>query len=495
VSGGNRQVLRERAEKMVRALAGIDLPMYEESLAHHTELFKSLPGMLGTWDRWMQVTNVEAADLLPKSTYSLGDPSPSLVAELVGSGEPFGLTLRSPDRVNDNFLVLGGSGAGKSVFLNMLLAYEVLYGPKAGRLLAIDYASPEKSSLLVASQVFGGDYVPIRTDGRRINPFPAPRDACEADGKTVKPLVLAFLVDLGNILFRNTDGGKSAGLYAALLQRAVRKLYEQWETSESPVFSDFYEALEALIPSDDDEAARLRDLTKLVESTVLHGPEAKLFNGPTTAKTDGDFLVYDLHGLEKLDDRVKAGVVFVATNLVRELAFDGRPERRKTIIFEEATALMKLGMKGLIEELLTTARAHGTSVGVINQVYEKFRESGLADTITVNTPVWAFLSHGSAMGAIAPIIHDFGLTERQAEVFRSVRAVKRRFSEVMLVMQTATPRGVEETTSKARLRLSPFDYWLVTSDAKDRALQRRLQAAEPELSQLDIVEVLARRAS
>jgi type IV secretory pathway VirB4 component len=262
VAGQDRKILRARAEKMVRALAGMDLPVYEESLAHHTELFKSLPGMLGTWDRWMQVTNTEAADLIPKSAHSLGDPSPSLVMELPKTGEPFGLTLRSPERDNDNFLILGGSGAGKSVFLNMLLAYEVLFGAKAGRLLAIDYASPDKSSLLVAAEVFGGDYIPIRTDGQRINPFAAPETACGADGRTVTPLALGFLVDICNILFRNDDRSKEAGLYEALIQTAVKRLYEHWNRPAAPTFSDFHEALRAVVPSDDDDAVRLRELVK-----------------------------------------------------------------------------------------------------------------------------------------------------------------------------------------------------------------------------------------
>jgi hypothetical protein len=192
------------------------------------------------------------------------------------------------------------------------------------------------------------------------------------------------------------------------------------------------------------------------------------------------------------DPRISEAVVFIATTLVRDIAFDGHPERYKTIIFEEATALMSLGMESLIVELLSTARAHNTSVGVINQDYDRFVESGVASTIRKNVPLCCFLKHERG---IERIVHDFSLTDRQAAVLQSVEAIKRRFSEVMTVMQTRTPRGVEQTTSKARLRLSPFDYWLVTSDASDRALQRRLQAAEPGLSQLDIVEVLARKAA
>ena len=52
--------------------------------------------------------------------------------ELAETGEIFGYNPREWARPNDNFLILGASGAGKSVLVNMLLAYTMLSGPTKG---------------------------------------------------------------------------------------------------------------------------------------------------------------------------------------------------------------------------------------------------------------------------------------------------------------------------------------------------------------------------
>jgi len=482
--------LQRRADRLRDALAKLDVEVYEESWAHDRELFKALPGMSATFDRWRLVKSAVAADLLPVATASRGDRAPVIVLEDAETRQPFGWNLRQRKRPNDNFLILGASGAGKSVFVNMLLAYGILSGPTKGRVLGIDYAGPTKSSFKVAAEVFGGKYISISGDGHKINPWPRPSEAVSA-GK-LKPATLAYLTNLTNLLLYQTGEGPQVALSRALVQSAIQRLYERWGEQDAPLYSDYIGALASTPAPSPEDRKRLDDLVKLGRK-MLSGPEGELLNYRTTAETEGDFLVYDLYGLRHFEDRVKSAVALVVTNQVRNTAFDGRPDRYKYIMFEEAANLLQLGMRDTVEELLTTARAHGTSVCVITQEYDAYRRSGIDGVVNLNTTSTIFMSHAEAANALVPIVQDFQLNEAEAAALRSLRAVRGQYSELLFktTIDDEVGDGAKSVTAKVRLYLSPFDYQVVTSDAKDRAEQIKYRQSYPNVPLAKVLEYLA----
>jgi len=484
--------LEERAARMRAAFAKQDFDVFEESWAHHTELFKSLPGMsVGGFDRWKMTKSACMADLLPVATFTRGDREPVLVLEDAETRQPFGWQMCSKKRDNDNFQILGASGAGKSVFINMLLAYGVLSGPDKGKVLGIDYAGPTKSSFKVACEVFGGQYVGISGDGQKINPWPTPEKAIS--GGKLRPEVQSYLTVLTRLLLHQEGEGPEVALSVALIQKGIERLYERWSSTEAPLYSDYMHALAGIETGDVGDRGRLEDLIKLTRK-VVDGPEGTLLNCKTTAATDGEFLVYDLYGLNHYEDRVKSAVAWVVTTVVRETAFDNRPDRRKYLFFEEAANLLTVGMKGAIHELLTTARAHGTSVGVVTQEYEAYRRSGVSGTVNLNTTTSVFLSHASAPGVIAPIAADFGFNEAEEKAFRELRAEKGKYSELLFrttvddPVNTSVGRAI---VAKTRLYLSPFDLEVVRSDAAGRAAQQKIRQAYPNAPLVQVLNYLA----
>lgn len=483
--------LDERAHALADALGKLQFEVYEESWAHDRELYKTLPGLgLGTFDRWRLVTAPVAADLLPVASYPLGDPDPSLVFEDAATRQPFGWALREKARANDNFLILGASGSGKSVFINMLLAYGILTGPAKGRVLAIDYAGPTKSSFRVAAEVFGGRYIPISGDGKKINPWPTKTSACTADG-SLRPEELAYLTALTNLLTENVDGGREQALSTGLIQSSIQRLYERWQSTEPPLYTDFLRALESCPVDARDEQKRREDLVKLTKK-FLAGPEGGLLNHRTTAETGGEFLIYDLYGLQAYEPRVKSAVALVVTHQVRSTAFDGRPHIKKYIAFEEAAQLLSVGMQSTIQELFATARAHGTSVVTITQEYLAYTRSGIDGVVNLNTTTKVFLSHAKAQNAIEPIIHDFELNEQEAAVLKSLKSEPGKYSELMIRTTSRDPLGnAQPVTAKVLLQLSPFDYQVVNSTADDRGKQIALRARHPELSLAQVLDFLA----
>ena len=75
-----------------------------------------------------------------------------------------------------------------------------------------------------------------------------------------------------------------------------------------------------------EEQARRGTLLQLVHK-FLEGPESVVLNAPTTAESDGAFVVYDLYGLKAFKQRrVQAAVAWAVAEHVRRIAFDDHPE-------------------------------------------------------------------------------------------------------------------------------------------------------------------------
>lgn len=481
----------DRNTRRVRdGLVSVDLELAEETGGHDEEFCKSLPGMGGRFDRWKLVSSKVAANFVPMVKRAAGDEDPQLTFVHAADRTPFGYSLRSRRRANDNFQIFGASGAGKSVLLNMLVAYEMLYGPHAGRILAVDYAGPEKSSLLVAQEVFGGRYYSM-VKGTRLNPFPTKREAWRHG--SMEPSAFGFIVGVCNTLLVNTTESKESALFEAIVQRAIVELYDAWENDAAPRFGDLLKFLQRLLAKPDADRDRLSVLITLVKK-LLAGPEAELLNAHTNLGDPSALTVFDLYGLREYAPRVKAAVAATVMRYVRTAAFDGRTDAFKYVLFEEVSNLLALSplCQDLVMECATTARAHGISVGLVNQEYAEFRSCGIAGKLNLNCTTKFLMSHENAQDAMTPIVEDVGLNSAEEALFRSLRAVKGEYSELLVKTKCPTPQGTQPVTAKLRFELSPLDYWVVTSDGRDRAKIRRLEKRFPEVPKLKLLQALAR---
>src|SRR5262249_38683640 len=80
---------------------------------------------------------------------------------------------------------------------------------------------------------------------------------------------------------------------------------------------------------------------------------------------------------------------------------------------------------------------------------------------------------------------QFHLKEREVEVFRGLEMRRGEFTEALVL------HG--EHHFLARIVLSPLEYWIATSHPADHALEAELRKAQPHLSRLDLLRVLAAR--
>ncbi len=467
------------------------LSWFAESWAHDRELWKTLPGMAMSSERHLLVTSNNAIDLAPVFQEDNGDRDPVLLVK-TRRGELFSFNPFEEARDNWNATIFGASGSGKSVFMNLLIASAALANRTRGRLMVIDFAGEQKSSYLMLAKLLGGDYVPILSSSAQysINPFPEPGRAVV--GGEVAGTTLAFLTVITDILLSNTGTDKDAQLFRVIIQNAIRDTYARIE-DRAPIYADLFATLKTYVGKSGVDQGRLEVILKLLGG-FLESPSSRLFNSQTTATTKSPFLILDLFGIESLETHIASAVVFLATQWVKEIAFDPADPGYKYIVLDEVAQLIRRQeMVSLIDELYSTARKHRTSVWTVTQSYSTYRQSALAATIKLNSTTNIFLSHASDAAGRKVIADDYQLRTRDQVLFDSLSTVKGRYSEALIRTEcvdgkTGNKRSV---TTVLRIELSPLDYQICTSDSKDRETQKQFIEANPDFPLHEVLEFIA----
>jgi len=488
VYASNEAELRDRERTIQNKLREHRLTFFDELRAHDRELGNTLPGLGARSNRTMLMTSNNFGDLMPVFSDTRGDVTPCFLFETARSYlfnfDPFERT-----RDSWNGMILGASGSGKSVFTNMLIAQSMATRP--GRTMIVDFAGETKSSYLMIAKLFGGQFFPVLSDSNdyAINPFPTKAEAWDGDG--IKATVSSFLVVLTDLLIANEGTSMESELFRVILTKAIEDTYRDLPDDAEPVYSNLLKTLQGYEGRADIDAGRLETILKLLGG-FLEGPSAKFLNRQSTINVDAPFVIFDLFGIDALPANVREALVFLVTSFVKNLAFDASDSNRKYIYLDEVAQLIKRdSMKSLLDELYSTARKHNTSVWTITQQFAAYKKSAVAGVIALNSTTLVLLSHANDSRARDLVATDLSLNEREAELFGSLRTVKGQFSELLIKTQVADTRlGKKDIAAKCRLALSPADYEVCTSDAEDRALQKKFMAANPKTPLVDVLKFI-----
>jgi hypothetical protein len=495
LSADSVQGLETRVREVTEHLRQYQLSFIEENGRHDIEYMKSLPGMAARFERWKLVPSNNAVDLMPVFGSCHGDRRPVLLVR-TARGELFSYDPVEPRRDNWNATVFGASGAGKSVFMNVLITTAMLSNHTRGRLMIVDFAGETKSSYLMVARLFGGRFVPILSEDRTlsINPFP-PRRLALRDGE-LQGEVLTFLVVLTDMLIVNTQQDKDAQLFRHIVSDAIVEAYKASDDPEySPTYSDLVSVLSSKKRRKDVDAVRLSVIVSLLEG-FLRSPEAALFNRRSSIDVSEDFLIFDLFGIDSLPPHVQQAVAYLVCHFVKRLAFDAEDAKTKYIVLDEVAQLLRRPeMTALVHELYSTARKHNTSVWTVTQKYSDYVASAVAGTINLNSTTQLFLSHARAAAVRKQIVEDFEMNEREQYLFEGLRTKKGEYSEALLRTEIFDPLRSEKRSisSKLKIELSPFDYEIATSDSADRELQRRYIEANPDVPLHRVLEAVAKK--
>ena len=483
ISGRSLAEMRRRVAIFVDRLKKKGFVFFEETGLHDREVFKTLPGMAVRFDRWRKVLSNNAVDLMPVFGACHGDRDPVFLLK-TDRGELFSFNPAEPLRLNWNALILGASGVGKSVVMNMIVVSAMLTNVSRGPVMVVDYAGEQKSSYLHLVKLFGGVFVSLLAGaGEAINPFPNRADAT--------PKALDHLAVFIDLLLGNTGTQRERQLDRVVLQAAIQQLYAHHEASDAPLLRDYLEVLRSM--QDPRHAARAVELALLLESFLQSG-HAHLFDRQTTLHIDAPFVVIDMHGINDLPEHVKGALAFLVCQYVKGVAFNNAHAGIKYIVLDEVAQLLNApGMKNMIGELYSTARKHNTSVWTITQEYLSYCKSAVNETITVSSTTQMFFSHQNAARAGERIIDDFAFNPREARLFEHLQTRKGEFSEMLMKTHVVNgpQRRTKEIFTKLRLELSPFDYQLTTSDRADRAALQRLAQQRDDWSLLEVLKARA----
>lgn len=263
--------------------------------------------------------------------------------------------LRSGDRTNTNFVIMGVAGVGKSTIVKDLAVSEYMMGTK---LIFID---PEREYKDLC-KMLGGDWINAGGGSNgRINPLqirPVPKDDEDEDGEKLysddgngmgdmalylKNLEIFFSLYIPSL----TDMQK------AVLKKSLIELYNNfniyWDTeiralknTDFPIFSDLHKLLS--LKAEEKEKTRrdldpnvYSDLALLLED-IAYGGDSFLWNGHTTINTNTRCICLDTHDLQTTSDSIKRTQYFNLLQWAWEQMSADRTE--KVLLFSDEAYLM-----------------------------------------------------------------------------------------------------------------------------------------------------------
>lgn len=451
--------LKQTVEYIQNVFKKREFFFFPEELFHDKEFFRSLPAQTILSERGNKVISSNALALLPLSKIAQGDinqPHPLFLRTT--TGQLYGFDAGSDLRANWNASVYGASGSGKSVTMNMVIAFTMYLRIKAegGKIFIIDFAGAENSSYRKMAQLFGGSFIPIDASGKySINPLPT-RDILIQNGE-FDAGQLTFISIVVDMIVGNTGNDPAANLKRGIISKAVSQMYRE---HVAPTLRD----LPGYISDVDSDDKKLKDeLFKLMSDFLdASNPASKIIAGNSNIEyTNNPFVIFDLQGINGLTERMKQLLTFIVIQEAKKTAF--KTPGFKFIIMDECAQLIKQpAMADLVEEMFATARKYRTGVWTVTQNFLSFKESNLSSKIKINTTTTIFLTHAEDPEAKRLVAADFGFTAQQKGAFESLRMEKGKYSLALFL--TTSESGQESAV--VRMELSPFGYQIAQSDRK-----------------------------
>ena len=434
ITAVDRETLDRRTRQVEASLAAA-------GMRGRTLLFRQEQGLksVGPWmilepemqlagGRNMPVETVAAS--FPFVSGGLNDASGIMLGrDQAGGVVVIDIWRRGGDRTNSNWTILGKPGTGKSYTAKMLLLREYAQGAK---IIIID---PEREYRAMCRQV-GGTWINVAGGQGRINPLqirslPIDQDDDDEeksffDAQSPLGLHLQVLRTFFSLYLRDLGDVERAILEDALIEVYKEKgidfttepkglLPEQW-----PIMSDLYQYILEQQSKKPDLYERLAILLR----RPAEGADAALWNGPTTATAESDFIVLDVHELQNADDSVRRTQYFNVLSYAWNLIEQDRSS--KVILFvDEAWMLADDQTPQALAFLRDTSkriRKYQGSLMVASQNVIDFLDPAVArhgQAILDNPAYKLLLAQGDKdLMALAQMMN---LTEAEAELLQSAK--------------------------------------------------------------------------
>jgi conjugal transfer ATP-binding protein TraC len=280
-----------------------------------------------------------------------------VIAEWKGTGTPsiilggrrgqiINVDLYDNNPGGKNFAVAGGTGSGKSVFMNEMVRTFLSQG---GRVRNFDNGR----SFLRINTLLKGQFLEFTENSKlNINPF---TNVVELEDE-----IEALVFILGKMMSPNDQ---LSDLQLSVLNTSIQKVFMDYGTDMDPTHLWTY----LMDKSKHDVAGdfRTRDMAEMLQPWTKTGTQGRWMNGPSNIQFDNDYVLLEmeeLNGKAQLRDVVMAQMTLKVS---REMFSDR--EQRKLMLMDEAWDLMQ-GMSGkFMEDLARRVRKYNGSLGTGTQ--------------------------------------------------------------------------------------------------------------------------------
>lgn len=255
---------------------------------------------------------------------------------------------RGQDRNNNNIVIMGEPGSGKSTKVKDIILMEYMMGT---RLFIID---PEREYKHLCKKL-KGNWVNAGGGKGKINPLqvrplPTDPDDKKEDKNDTLPSLAAFLMHL-KAWFQMACPDMT-GAQINEVERILRKTYNRfgitWETTaddfskmkntDYPIMADFLEDIEKeLSELKDEDLNKKNNLVELKDyvDNMVNGSTQFLWNGHSTVDFNSEMTVLDTHDLQDTPDNIKAAQYYNILTWIWYEASKNRKERAM-IVADEA---------------------------------------------------------------------------------------------------------------------------------------------------------------
>jgi len=380
-------IAEDQIRAVERVIRGRGFTCVAESVNAIEAWLGTLPGEAYANVRQPLLNTINLAHMAPLSALWAGPErnthlsGPPLLMARSASSTPFRLVTHQGDV--GHMMVVGPTGAGKSVLLS-LLALQFRRYPDA-QVFIFD----KGASARCATLALGGTWYDLGLDG-----------------------------DLAFQPLRDVDG--DAGLASA--QAWVLGLIEQERVEITPeVKQAVWTALQSLGAAPVSQRTltglaaliQMPDLRQALEPYTLAGPYGALLDADEDSLETGDMLCFEMDAL--MQDKRLAAPVLAHLFKKLEARFDGRPT---LLILDEAWLFLDHPMfAGRLRDWLKTLRKKNVSVVFATQSLSDIAASAIAPSLIESAPTRIFLANARAEEPSQRAAYEgFGLNARQVEL-------------------------------------------------------------------------------
>ena len=454
-----------------------------ETLAKRRIFFGTLPGLATSDRRDMDLLSEHAADLVPLEMPWSGMQREPLTLwhtpyRHLLPYSPFDASLE-----NANALICANSGSGKSVLIGKLLLTCARRDTKVSILERGD-------SYKTAVELMGGQMLKMSLDSRfTINPFDL-----EPGQTTPSKDHVAFLKTLARYMIGG-GGNYDADILDGILDQAIKTTYDRIASkrsgSKTPVFSDLKADLETFQERGQPKIEELAHIAAFkLGSWVGQGMYANLFDRQTTVPMTAPWLYFNIEQLKddpRLETAMSLLIAYATTNRAA-----GEAGRRSIVILDECWSLLdSRDLSVTVEQLFRTARKRNACVWGVSQSVEDFtgtpdnpKPIGAAILSTTATRLI-----GRQKGNIKVLEHFLHFNPIVCNAVKSIGMTEKGKQSQFLLAVGDNP----ETTQIVFVRITPFEYWTMTTMPREKTYRDYWQRLHPDLSMFHQLYLLSQR--